>query len=49
VLDAAGGMKSLANVGLLSAFVDLVADLDDAALDRLESLIAEKRGERGGA
>jgi predicted transcriptional regulator len=48
VLAAAGGMKSLAQTGLLSAFVDLVADVDDEALDRLEALIAEKRGERGG-
>jgi len=48
VLDAAGGMKSLSDTGLLSAFVDLVADVDDAALDRLEALIAEKRSERGG-
>lgn len=47
VLDAAGGVKSLAETGLLSAFVDLVADVDDEALDRLETLIAEKRGERG--
>ncbi len=49
VLDAAGGIESLSNAGLLSAFVDLVADVDDAALDRLEALIAEKRGGRGGA
>lgn len=48
VLEAAGGLKSLSRTGLLSAFVDLVADVDDAALDRLEQLIAEKRGERGG-
>ena len=47
VVDAAGGMKSLSQMGLLSAFVDLVAEVDDAALDRLELLIAEKRGERG--
>lgn len=47
VLDAAGGGQALARAGLLSAFVDLVADVDDAALDRLEALIAEKRGERG--
>jgi len=47
VLDAAGGIESLSQTGLLSAFVDLVADVDDAALDRLEALIAEKRGERG--
>jgi predicted transcriptional regulator len=48
VLAAAGGMKSLAETGLLSAFVDLVADVDEAALDRLEALIAEKRSDRGG-
>lgn len=48
VLDAAGGMRSLAETGLLSAFVDLVADVDDAALDRLEALIIEKRSARGG-
>jgi predicted transcriptional regulator len=48
VLDAAGGMKSLAETGLLSAFVDLVAELDEAALDRLEALIAVKRSGRGG-
>ncbi|HEX2880452.1 MAG TPA: BlaI/MecI/CopY family transcriptional regulator [Polyangiaceae bacterium] len=47
VLDAAGSMKALADTGLLAAFVDLVADVDHAALDRLEALIAEKRGERG--
>lgn len=47
VLDAAGGVSTLSGAGLLSAFVDLVADVDDAALDRLEALIAEKRGTRG--
>jgi predicted transcriptional regulator len=49
VLTAAGGLKNLASAGLLSAFIDLVADSDEAALDRLESLIAQKRSERGGA
>jgi predicted transcriptional regulator len=49
VLEAAGGAKSLAGAGLLSAFVDLVADVDEAALDRLEALIAKKRGVRGGS
>lgn len=48
VLEAAGGKKALAAAGLLSAFVDLVADTDDAALDRLEALIAKKRELRGG-
>lgn len=47
VLEAAGGLDSLASAGLLSAFVDLVADTDEAALDRLEALIAEKRHSRG--
>jgi predicted transcriptional regulator len=47
VLAAAGGVKSLASSGLLAAFVDLVADADDAALARLEALIAEKRSAKG--
>jgi predicted transcriptional regulator len=47
VLMAAGGLQNLASAGLLSAFVDLVADSDEAALERLESLIAQKRSERG--
>jgi predicted transcriptional regulator len=47
VLDAAGGVKALADAGVLSAFVDLVADVDQAALDRLEALIAQKRDKAG--
>lgn len=47
VVDAAGGLASLSHAGLLSAFVDLVADVDHEALDRLEALIAAKRGGRG--
>jgi hypothetical protein len=43
VAEAAGGMRALASDGLLAAFIDLVAETDSAALDRLESLIAEKR------
>ena len=43
--EAAGGVRALASEGLLAAFVDLVADTDSAALDRLEDLIAEKRAE----
>ena len=42
-----GSTPSLANTGLLSAFVDLLASEDEELLDRLEALIAEKRGERG--
>jgi predicted transcriptional regulator len=43
VIAAAGGRRALADAGLLSAFVDLVADVDDEALDRLEALIAARR------
>jgi predicted transcriptional regulator len=46
VVDAAGGLQSLSSAGLLAAFVDLVAEIDDAALERLETLIAEKRQDR---
>lgn len=46
VLDAAGGVKALADRGVLTAFVDLVADLDASALDRLEASIARRRGAR---
>ncbi len=49
VLDAAGRLGALSETGLLSAFVDLVADVDEKALNHLEELIAEKRGERGDA
>ena len=45
VAEAAGGMRALASDGLLAAFVDLVAETNSAALDRLEDLIAEKRSE----
>jgi hypothetical protein len=45
VAEAAGGMRALASDGVLAAFVDLVADTNSAALDRLEELIAEKRSE----
>jgi predicted transcriptional regulator len=48
VVDAAGGLAALSQAGLLSAFVDLLADVDEGSLDRLEALIAEKRGSRGG-
>jgi predicted transcriptional regulator len=43
VVQAAGGLHALAGAGLLAAFVDLVAGADDAALDRLAALIAQKR------
>jgi predicted transcriptional regulator len=44
--DAAGGVRSLAGSGVLAAFVELVADTDEAALLRLERLIAEKRARK---
>jgi predicted transcriptional regulator len=47
VLEAAGGIAALSGTAWLSAFVSLVADTDEAALDRLEALIAQKRGARG--
>ena len=43
VIEAAGGIRNLANGGLLAAFVDLVANTDSVALDQLEQLILEKR------
>lgn len=45
VVEAAGGLRSLGKSGLLAAFVDLVADSDEAALVELERLIRLKREE----
>lgn len=47
VVEAAGGMRSLAKEGLLAAFVNLLAESDDEALHRLERLVAERRKGRG--
>ena len=41
--DATSDLETLGSAGLLSAFIDLVADADERALDRLESLVAEKK------
>ena len=46
LVDAAGGVRALGSAGLLAAFVDLVADTDARALDRLEQLIDAKRQTR---
>jgi predicted transcriptional regulator len=46
VLEAAGGLPALAEKGVLAAFVDLVGESDDEALEQLEVLVAERR--RGG-
>jgi predicted transcriptional regulator len=47
VVEAAGGLRSLGKSSLLAAFVDLVADSDEAALVELERLIRLKREESG--
>jgi predicted transcriptional regulator len=45
LVDAAGGVRALAQEGLLAAFVDLVADSDREALAELERLVRAKRKE----
>ena len=46
VMDLTGGRGGVARAGLLAAFVDMVAEVDEASLDRLEELVAQKRRER---
>ena len=46
LLDAAGGARALASEGVLAAFVDLVADADEEALEHLEELISKRRESR---
>lgn len=46
LVEAAGGVRALGNAGLLAAFVDLVADTDARALDRLQQLIDAKKQAR---
>jgi predicted transcriptional regulator len=43
LVEAAGGVRALAGEGLLSAFVDLVADTDAQALEHLEQLVEQRR------
>lgn len=43
LIEAAGGLRALGRSGLLAAFVDLVADSDEAALLELERLIRLRR------
>jgi predicted transcriptional regulator len=45
--EAAGGVRALADEGLLAAFVDLVAQADSNALERLARLVETRRGEPG--
>jgi predicted transcriptional regulator len=47
VVEAAGDLRALGESGLLAAFVDLVADSDEAALVELERLVRMKREESG--
>ncbi len=46
MVDGVGGLRALASRGLLASFLNLVSDADETALDRLEELIAEKRGRK---
>lgn len=43
LIEAAGGLKSLSERGLLVAFVDLVADSDKHALAELDKIIQAKK------
>ncbi len=43
MVDAIGGAQALADLGLLAAFVDAVAETDESSLEDLENLIAKRR------
>lgn len=43
MVEAAGGVDALTDTGLLAAFVDAVADVDEATLERLEAVIRERK------
>lgn len=43
MVEAAGGVESLTEAGLLAAFVDAVADVDERTLDELAALIRRRR------
>lgn len=45
-VEAAGGVDALAAEGVLAAFLDQIAEGDEALLDQLEELIAKRRGGR---
>jgi len=46
LLEAAGDVSNLSKDGILAAFVDLVADADESALEELERLVRSRRKER---
>lgn len=46
MVDAVGGAQALADLGVLAAFVDAVAESDRSSLDQLSDLIAERKRSR---
>lgn len=46
MVEAAGGRDGLAETGLLAAFIDAVAEVDERTLDELAAMIRRKRGAR---
>lgn len=47
MVEAAGGAAALADTGLLAAFVDAVAEVDESTLEQLEAILeARRRGAR---
>ncbi len=43
MVDAVGGAQALADLGVLTAFVDVIAEADQRSLDQLSALIAERK------
>ncbi|MCB9596606.1 MAG: BlaI/MecI/CopY family transcriptional regulator [Sandaracinaceae bacterium] len=46
MLDAVGGAQALADTGLLAAFVDAVAEVDEGSLERLAQILDARRGDK---
>ncbi len=46
MVDAVGGARALADVGVLAAFVDAVADTDERSLEQLSAVIARRKAGR---
>ncbi len=47
IVEVAGGAAALADTGLLAAFVDAVAEIDETSLDRLAEILEARREGRG--
>ncbi len=47
MVEAAGGAAALADTGLLAAFVDAVAEVDESSLERLAAILDARREGRG--